>query len=63
MTLFIIYGKTEDMKLFRPIDLKENTFVRKLFYASMLNNEEAHIVLEDLTKHNPNMKFKLKEVK
>ena len=61
--LYNIYVKTNGMKKFRPMDLKNNKPVINLIHASLLNHKEAYEVLLELREHNPTMEFKKVKVK
>ena len=56
--LYNIYVKSKGMKRFRPLDLKNNRPVWNLIHASLLNHNDAYVVLLDLRAHNPTMEFK-----
>ena len=62
MSYYILYGKTEGMKRFMPIDLTEGTFVNHIMYASLFNDKaKAEAVTHKLLKQNKGLFIEIRE--
>lgn len=62
MSYYILYGKTEGMKRFMPLDLTEGTFVNHIMYASLLNDKaKAKDVTHKLMEQNKGLSIEIRE--
>lgn len=62
MSYYILYGKTEGMKRFMPLDLTEGTFVNHIMYASLFNDKaKAEAVTHKLMKQNKGLSIEIRE--
>lgn len=62
MSYYILYGKTEGMKRFMPIDLTEGTFVKNIMFASLFNDKaKAEAVTHKLMKQNKGLAIEVHE--
>lgn len=62
MSYYILYGKTEGMKRFMPIDLTEGTFVKNIMFASLFNDKaKAEAVTHKLMKQNKGLSIEVRE--
>ena len=53
MKYYILYGKTEDMARFMPLDLSEGNFVKNIMFASLFNDRaKAEKVAYKLMEQN-----------
>ena len=60
---YMVYGKSKEMKMYLPIGKYGNniTFVDRLMYAYMYNNEEdAQKVADMFQAENPDVKFEVR---
>ncbi len=59
---YIIYGKSNYDRKFRPLDLTLGTFTDRLIYASVFDSkEQADDICEYLNKENKNMTFEVRK--
>ncbi len=62
MKYYILYGKTERMKRFMPIDLSEGVFVKNIMFASMFNDrQKAETVAYKLMEDNKGLVVEVRE--
>ena len=62
MSYYILYGKTEGMKRFMPIDLTEGTFVKNIMFASLFNDKaKAEAVTHKLMEQNKGLVIEVRE--
>lgn len=62
MKYYILYGKTEDMARFRPLDLSEGTFVKNIMFASLFNDKaKAESVAYKLMKQNKGLVIEVRK--
>ena len=55
--MYFLYGKFDDMKCFKPIDLTSQTFVNRLIYASFYyEKEKAESVAKEIMIRNKGLK-------
>lgn len=57
--MYFLYGKFDDMKCFKPIDLTSQTFTNRLVYASFYydnEKEKAESVAKDIMARNKGLK-------
>ena len=58
-----IYGKPNNAKRFKALDLSNGVFVNNLIYASFWSDKnDIKKVLEDLIKMNPDVQFEIRKV-
>ena len=58
-----IYGKPNDAKRFKALDVSNGVFVNNLIYASFWSDEtDVKKVLEELKDLNPSVKFEIRKV-
>lgn len=60
---FLIYAKPKEGGVFKPLDLGTGEFVNRIFYATILDRNEAERVLETLTKGNSTFIFEARTPK
>lgn len=59
---YIIYGKSNYDRKFRPLDLKLGVFTDRLIYASVFDSkEQADDICKYLNKENKNMTFEVRK--
>lgn len=59
---YIIYGKSNYDRKFRPLDLKSGVFTDRLIYASVFDSkEQADDLCEYLNRENENMTFEVRK--
>lgn len=63
MKYYFIYIKFPESKKFMPYNAKENRLEVNKIHASMFNEKEVELVLEDLIKNNPEMKIEKRSIK
>lgn len=62
MSYYILYGKTEGMKRFMPLDLTEGTFVNHIMYASLFNDKaKAKDVTHKLMEQNKGLSIEVRK--
>ena len=62
MSYYILYGKTEGMKRFMPLDLTEGAFVKNIMFASLFNDKaKAEAVTHKLMKQNKGLSIEVRE--
>lgn len=62
MSYYILYGKTEGMKRFMPLDLTEGTFVNHIMYASLFNDKaKAEALAHKLMKQNKGLSIEVRK--
>ena len=58
-----IYGKANDMKTFKALDIQEGRLVNNLIYASLWYNlKDATNSLNDLKRQNSGIQFEIRKV-
>lgn len=60
---FFIYARPKAGGTFKPLDLGTGEFVNRLFYATILKEEEVRRVLQKLAKENPAFEFEARNQK
>lgn len=62
MSYYILYGKTEGMKRFMPLDLTEGTFVKHTIFASLFNDKaKAEALAHKLIEQNKGLSIEVRK--
>ena len=60
--LYHIYGKSENMRQFKALDLTEGCFVNCLMYATLLDSKEIALkICNELSSLNPKLTFEVRK--
>ena len=52
MAIYLVYGKLNSSKRFKPVDMKENKFVINLIHASMFQEHEKDALTKEVEAMN-----------